>query len=566
MKYYTYRVIITEQNEVRVQKVDFDNDLRAKLPPQPFGYKIHTLGPLIDELSNYFRNNTSKNPEKVFKLGESLFTALLNELLCHDFFTFYEEHVKKEDTLLYVELDVDERVLPGVAALPWEFMCSPRGKGYRNVWIGTDSNLIFLRRYSLQSWPKPIQLRVNEKLRVALVIAAPEDEKQVKYEEIVEALNEVDQIEVSLVKHATPRNIDDLLRQNQPHILHFIGHGRFFREENQDEIGKVALVEATGLARWTDAYTFSAYLNSSAPYVIILQACEGAMSSSEAFVSVASQLVQQRIPVVIAMQYEISNFVAKQFVLKFYHRLFEENDPVGKAVQEARRFIALGPKGYDTRDFATPVLFMSVKDKPLFTEPPFKPVIKAFGNNTRPIFVIYGIVPYFEEIINGFREHFQESEKVIYLVLNMEIAKHNTLAETLLEIVQQLVSQLIQRISESEQKNKLYEMFYKLHHLRERIESKIYEPEDKLGEFVSFAESQFYPILKAICKRDQKIIIGCERFEKVAQQGSKIRNFFLEKFVEEFWFVLFFEADDKPSLYYGSNEEHTLENITFYKL
>jgi len=37
---------------------------------------------------------------------------------------------------------------------------------------------------------------------------------------------------------------------------------------------------------------------------------------------------------------------------------------VDKAVQEARRHIALGPAGFKSRDFATPVLFMRGSGRP----------------------------------------------------------------------------------------------------------------------------------------------------------------------------------------------------------
>lgn len=98
----------------------------------------------------------------------------------------------------------------------------------------------------------------------------------------------------------------------------------------------------------------------------MLQACEGAMlSESQAFVGVASRVVQQNIPVVVAMQYEVSNATASRFACKFYKRL-AQGAPVDIAVQEGRYAIALSATQYRKRDFAAPVIFMRVQDGYLF--------------------------------------------------------------------------------------------------------------------------------------------------------------------------------------------------------
>ena len=71
------------------------------------------------------------------------------------------------------------------------------------------------------------------------------------------------------------------------------------------------------------------------------------------------------IPVVVAMQYEVSNISASRFARKFYERL-AKGDPVDIAAQNGRRSLALGPTQFRKRDFATPVIFMRVQDGYLF--------------------------------------------------------------------------------------------------------------------------------------------------------------------------------------------------------
>lgn len=129
-----------------------------------------------------------------------------------------------------------------------------------------------------------------------------------KYKKIWDTLNilahdDADRIELlDLVNPATPKKIKTLLEQ-KPHIFHFIGQGRS-KDENQRDTREIALVEEIrDEPDWMNANQFSGLFNYPPPSIILLQACEGAaLSSTEAFAGVASQLIQQNIPVVVAMQ------------------------------------------------------------------------------------------------------------------------------------------------------------------------------------------------------------------------------------------------------------------------
>ncbi len=307
---------------------------------------------------------------EVRELGESLFTTLFDERLSREIFGFYEM-ARDEDALLRVELDVDEQQLPDVAALPWEFMRVPSDAGYGTVWLGTAPDLVFSRRRARWTAPKPILLKPGERLRIALAVAAPDELGPVKYEKIWDSLqqlasNQVGQIELlELVNPATIVSIDALLEQ-KPHIFHFIGHARL-KNKTRQAVGQIALVDNMfDTPIWIGGERFGELFNRHEPSVVVLQACEGAaLSASKAFVGVASQVIEQNIPVIVAMQYQVSNSTARRFALEFYRRL-SKNEPVDKAAQEGRRRIALEPAGYTTRDFGTPVLFMNVRDGHLF--------------------------------------------------------------------------------------------------------------------------------------------------------------------------------------------------------
>jgi len=365
---YTYRVHITNRDNVQVEIHDPAKSLLGE-PSGDLGYKSEAAR--IQELCQTARKGKLTD-STVQELGERLFATLLDEGLCRDFFGLYKRACH-EGVPLRLELDVDERQLPDVAALPWEFMRVPSSAGYGTIWLGTDPNLAFSRRRARWITPQPINLKEGERLRIALAVANPTGLGMVKYARVWNALKELSssqpkQIELlELVNPATRQAIDTVLEQ-APHIFHFIGHARL-KDENHRDSGQIALVDVTDQPDWMEADDFSELFTRHRPGVVVLQACEGAaISASQAFVGVASQVVQQDIPVVVAMQYKVSNSTARRFVLEFYEHL-AKGESIDKAAQEGRRSIALGTLGYSARDFATPVLFMRVRDGHLFHRP-----------------------------------------------------------------------------------------------------------------------------------------------------------------------------------------------------
>jgi formylglycine-generating enzyme required for sulfatase activity len=364
--YCTYRICVANYDRVQVKKFDSQHQPQGE-PYGKFSYeKLGEIKPLLQVVGN----NDRKESNNTRAIGEGLFNILFDNVLRQDFVNFYYEVVQRDKQLLQVELEIDERGMSNVAALPWEFTCLPGSANLGEIWLGTDPNLVFTRR-GAQWHPAPaIQLSLDEKLRIALAIAAPKNLDSVVYEKVQVtleklAINQSDRVELlPIVNPATPEAMDAVLEQ-QPHIFHFIGHGRLHDERGQ-EVGQIALVDDMfDEALWVDANFFGGLFNRHRPGVVMLQACEGGkLSASQAFVGVSSKIVQQNIPVVVAMQYEVSNFTASRFADCFYKRLAQD-DPVGIAAQNGRRAIALNTQ-YRKRDFATPVIFMRVQDGYLF--------------------------------------------------------------------------------------------------------------------------------------------------------------------------------------------------------
>ncbi|MEC4819239.1 MAG: CHAT domain-containing protein [Scytonema sp. PMC 1069.18] len=366
--YYTYRIRIANHDRTQVEKWDAQHQSLGQ-PSGKFRYQ-EKLTEGIQELLQIVRNGKLNDSNQSRLLGEALFDMLFDDVLRQDFVNFYYEVVQQKQQLLRVELDIDEQGMPEVAALPWEFMCLPERANLGTIWLATVPQLVFSRRRSQWIPAQPIQLKENEKLRIALVVSAPENLGKVEFEKVQTALEKLateqaQDIELlPVVKQASPEGVDDILAK-KPHIFHFIGHGRL-ENENKQEVGQIALLDDLDEAMWVDAGYFSDRFNRHRPGIVVLQACQGAMlSASQAFVGVASKVVQQNIPVVVAMQYEIPNSTAIRFTRRFYQEL-SKYKPVDIAAQEGRYAITLSATQYRTRDFATPVIFMRVPNGYLF--------------------------------------------------------------------------------------------------------------------------------------------------------------------------------------------------------
>jgi hypothetical protein len=149
-------------------------------------------------------------------------------------------------------------------------------------------------------------------------------------------------------------NIMDLIKEDwQPHVLHFIGHGKF--EQNEGFLGLMKDEEGHQVD-WASADDISQLFSDWKPRLVLLQACQSAQSGSEpGFMSLADRIFKRNIPAVVAMQYTIANDFATMFAHGFYQALRDGKD-VDAAVQIGRSKITAKAR-WTNRDFGAPVLF-----------------------------------------------------------------------------------------------------------------------------------------------------------------------------------------------------------------
>ncbi|NEP86972.1 MAG: CHAT domain-containing protein [Okeania sp. SIO2C2] len=322
--------------------------------------------------------------QKITKVGEALFEALFDGQLREYFLAYYQEIVKKKQQRLEIILEINEEAMPELVAYPWELMSLPQKYNQGEIYFATHRKLSFYRcRYQLEE-SKKLSIKINqgEQIKIALVVSKPTADSQlsnadsqlsnveyVEYQEVQQYLKRVDSQQeqvkfLSVMDSLDFYNIVERLEAEKPDIFHFIGHGQLVEKEGE-EVGQVAFVNEFGEADWKDARMFGQLFSGHTPKIVILQACEtGKQSETNAFSSLASRLMLQGIPIVVAMQYKVSNQTAITFVKEFYSKIIE-GDSVEIAVQKARFKLGI-ENGYERKDFANPVVYMNALDGYLF--------------------------------------------------------------------------------------------------------------------------------------------------------------------------------------------------------
>jgi len=353
---YRWQVLVTDEKKVRVNK--FDPEGRELGSPMGWlGYTAE-VAVRLDFLQERARTNLITS-EEIIEFGAILFGVLFDQRLIRDFAVFLN---RSGDAGVRIEIAIDEDALPDLAYRPWEFMRPAFSDEIGDLTISTHPKLLFSRRPRRREEATPIMLRPDEPLRIALIVAAPDDNDlgPIEYEPLWDAIIEFknkhpSRVEVQLLTHANAGSLDKLLGVFKPHVFHFAGHARFLDDAPRKR-GQIALVQRNTVAPdWRDGEQFAELFTRHSPRIVFLDACESGMGR-EAFSAIAARIVGQSIPAVIAMQYDVSNLKSIKFSLEFYRRVVT-GEPIDRAVQEARRGIFL-ESSEQSRDFATPVLYL----------------------------------------------------------------------------------------------------------------------------------------------------------------------------------------------------------------
>ena len=251
---------------------------------------------------------------------------------------------------------------PALADLPWEFLYNASMNRFLSLSIETP----LVRYLDLQERIRP--LAVKPPLRVLMMISSPTDypsldvdRESAKMTEALASLEARGLVIVERQEEATLSELQRRLRQGQYHIFHFIGHGGF---DSQADDGILVLTDPEGRGRRVSAQFLGTLLHDHRPLrLAILNACEGARASRlDPFAGTAQSLVQQGIPAVIAMQFEVTDDAAICFTREFYAAI-ASGYPVDAAMAESRKAIFAEVSEIE---WGTPVLYMRSPDGRIF--------------------------------------------------------------------------------------------------------------------------------------------------------------------------------------------------------
>jgi CHAT domain len=251
---------------------------------------------------------------------------------------------------------------PELLDLPWEYLYNQTLNRFMALSVETP-----LVRYL--DLPERIQpLAVKPPLKILVMISSPSDypplDVEREWAKLTDALRDLTQrglVSLERLEGATLSALQRRLRQGDYHIFHFVGHGGF---DQQAQDGVLLLESGEKRGRPVSGYDLGTLLHDERTLrLAILNACEGARTSrTDPFAGTAQSLVQQGIPAVIGMQFEISDEAAITFSHEFYAAV-ADGYPVDAALAEARK--AIFAQG-NVLEWGTPVLYLRAPDGRIF--------------------------------------------------------------------------------------------------------------------------------------------------------------------------------------------------------
>lgn len=299
----------------------------------------------------------SPQSEETFHLdfGRDLYNKVFAGELAEYFSKCFKDARSQDDGLrIGLRCDTDAAEL---AAVPWEFLHD--GDGF----LVTKRNLLISRLPMEADKRKFDPLKTT--LHMLVVISNPEDpslqplnteHEQEVILEAVDRLQRENKIVVDFAEDATYKTIQSYLNDKEYHIVHFTGHGSY-----HDGKGHLILESEDRRGKEFDNRAIVDLLAQRGIRLVVLSACQsGKISNKEAYADLASILVRENVPAVVAMQYPILDLSATEFASTFYQAI-TSNKPIDLSLTEAR----ITMKNVDNSngvDFATPLLYLSDPD------------------------------------------------------------------------------------------------------------------------------------------------------------------------------------------------------------
>jgi len=339
---------------------------RARVLSSPAGEGTHLF--TLAGIPPYFDRQTGRRTQiSLLAFGAGLFSTVFGGEVGRLFDLSLSQALSQKRGLR-VLLRLAE--VPQLARLPWEYLYDGRHERF----VALSRQSVLTRYLALPERNRPFATQVP--LRILVALASPFDQPPLEVEEEWRSLQrglsgllEQGVVEVQRVERATIGNLQRQLRQKEYHIFHFVGHGGF---DEISQAGFLCFEANNGRSGAIFAQDLGQLLyDHQSLRLVFLNACKGGQRSGRrAFTGVASVLMQQGIPAVIGMQFEMTDRAAIVFAAEFYRAVADEY-PLEAALTEARRAVYYQANQIE---WGTAVLHMRAPDGSLFAAASASPI------------------------------------------------------------------------------------------------------------------------------------------------------------------------------------------------
>jgi CHAT domain/TIR domain len=252
-----------------------------------------------------------------------------------------------------LQLILDDSADKDLTTLPWEFLFVPaQGDAGEGLFFSGKKTELILTRYSPDEdleerlKPQPGKLRILVVGTWSEPVGSNTGHGEEELLQQIRNLQDLNHIDTELLPDPRDKKqVETSIESFKPHIVHYIGYG------GPDGL---ALSANAKISR----EDFKGLFSEHPPRLVFLQSRNGATYQSlQSLNSTARDLVDAKIPAVIAMQYSISDNDAGKFAWEFYTQLGLGRN-IDEAVQSGRAALGNRPPEWAHPRFGTPVLYL----------------------------------------------------------------------------------------------------------------------------------------------------------------------------------------------------------------
>jgi tetratricopeptide (TPR) repeat protein len=247
--------------------------------------------------------------------------------------------------------------------LPWEYLFFPL-RGNFLALLKEVSLVRSVKNLNLIVPPEPF--KVEPPLKMLVVLASPNDYPPVnvegewaKLETAMHVLTKRGMLKLEKLNEPTLPALQAQLAAEQYHILHFIGHGDFVKND-----GALMFVGQEGQSQSLASEEMASLIGAHPSLrLAVLNDYDGARTAEgDPFASIARTLLAVGVPAVVVLQFEMTDQATELLAHDFYYAL-AHGYGVDAALQEVRQ--NLFAKGNDV-EWGTPVIYSISPDGRLF--------------------------------------------------------------------------------------------------------------------------------------------------------------------------------------------------------